>query len=137
MRYQTLFVVLLIGMPGLLLAESVAVDKLLEKYKSQGVTLADTKKGEALWKKTFVSKGEFPERSCTTCHTDELTKTGKHIKTGKEIKPMSPVINSERLTNKKMINKWFKRNCKWTMGRECTAQEKANILVYIENRTRF
>ncbi|MEA3244387.1 MAG: DUF1924 domain-containing protein, partial [Pseudomonadota bacterium] len=32
----------------------------------------------------------------------------------------------------KKIEKWFKRNCKWTLGRECTAQEKADFLAYID-----
>jgi len=143
MRYRTKLSVLLIGLvvslslPGLIQAENKTVNKLLDIYKNQGATVADLKNGEMLWKKTYISKGEFPKRSCTTCHTEDLTKTGKHIKTGKEIKPMAPAANPDRLTSIKKINKWFKRNCKWTMGRECTAQEKANMLVYIENQTNF
>ncbi|MFK5970948.1 MAG: DUF1924 domain-containing protein [Candidatus Marithrix sp.] len=30
------------------------------------------------------------------------------------------------------IRKWFKRNCKWTLGRECNAQEKGDILKFIQ-----
>lgn len=143
MSYRTLLSAFLISLPlsfslpGLLHAENATVSKLLDIYKTQGAAVAEVKNGEILWKKTYISKGEFPERSCTTCHTEDLTKIGEHVKTGKKIEPMSPSINPDRLTSIKKINKWFKRNCKWTMGRECTVQEKANILVYIENQTKF
>ncbi len=50
---------------------------------------------------------------------------------------MSPSAYPERLTDSKKVNKWFKRNCKWTYGRECTAQEKSNFLVYIEKSNKF
>jgi len=42
---------------------------------------------------------------------------------------MSPSVNPDRLTDSKKVNKWFKRNCKWTLGRECTAQEKSNFFL--------
>ena len=66
-----------------------------------------------------------------------LTATGKHVRTGKPIKPMSPTVNPERLTSSKDIEKWFLRNCKWTLGRECSPQEKADLLLYISNYSRF
>jgi len=122
---------------GFAQAETSTVKNLLTVYSTQGATTADAQQGKLLWQKTFPGKGEFVDRSCTNCHTDDLTQTGKHIKTNKPIKPMSPSVNPQRLTSVKKINKWFKRNCKWTMGRECTAQEKADILVYIENESKF
>ncbi len=64
---------------------------------------------------------------------NDLTRTGKHVKTNKEIKPMTPSANPKRLTDAKKIEKWFKRNCKWTLGRVCTAREKADFLAYINN----
>ena len=114
-------------------AQSDSLSQLLADYSTQGATTADAEQGKILWQKTFDGKGEFSRRSCTSCHTRNLAQTGKHIKTNKEIKPMAPVVNPQRLTDIKKIKKWFKRNCKWTIGRECTAQEKANILVYINN----
>jgi len=30
--------------------------------------------------------------------------------------------------------KWFLRNCKWTMGRTCTAQEKGDFLAYFQSQ---
>lgn len=112
-------------------AENLIVKTLLDEYTSQGAGPADANMGKILWQKVYSGKSEFNERSCASCHTNNLTKTGKHIRTNKEIKPMSPSVNPQRLTDIKKVKKWFKRNCKWTMGRECSVQEQANILAYI------
>lgn len=73
-------------------------------------------------------------RSCTSCHGETLTVRGRHEKTGKPIEPMARSVNPERLTELKKMNKWFLRNCKWTYGRECTAQEKGDILVWLSDQ---
>lgn len=130
MKSQILMTILLINVPlSFSHAESTTINNLLQDYAIQGANTADAEQGKQLWQKTFNRNGE---RSCASCHTNDLTQNGKHIKTRKNIKPMSPSVNPERLTNSKKVNKWFKRNCKWTLGRECTAQEKTNFLVYIE-----
>jgi len=135
MKSRILIMTLLVSVPlSFSHAESTAVNNLLRDYAIQGANTADAEQGKQLWQKTFNKNGE---RSCASCHTKDLTQSGKHIKTNKEIKPMSPSVNPERLTDVKKVNKWFKRNCKWTLGRECTAQEKTNFLVYIEKSTKF
>lgn len=135
MKTLTLYTALLISLSSVVTqANSETVDNLLQDYATQGVISTDEKQGEQLWQKTFKHDGEFPDRSCTSCHTKDLTADGKHVKTGKVIKPMAPSSNAERFTDSKKVEKWFKRNCLWTMDRECTAQEKANFLVYI-NKT--
>ncbi len=73
-------------------------------------------------------------RSCTTCHTESLMARGRHERTGKIIEPMAPSVNPERLTKRKKINKWFLRNCKWTIGRECTIKEKGDILLWLSQQ---
>lgn len=135
MKTLNLYTALLISLSSVVTqANSETVDNLLQDYATQGVISTDEKQGEQLWQKTFKHDGEFPDRSCTSCHTKDLTADGKHVKTGKVIKPMAPSSNAERFTDSKKVEKWFKRNCLWTMDRECTAQEKANFLVYI-NKT--
>jgi cytochrome c553 len=135
MKSRILIMTLLVSVPlSFSHAESTAVNNLLHDYAIQGANTADAEQGKQLWQKTFNKNGE---RSCASCHTKDLTQHGKHIKTNKDIKPMSPSVNPERLTDGKKINKWFKRNCKWTLGRECTAQEKTNFLVYIEKSSKF
>lgn len=136
MKTNILIMALLISLPLCVVqADTKTVNKLLQAYATQGAINADTEQGKQLWQKIFKGNDEFSERSCTSCHTQDLTATGKHVKTNKEIKPMAPSINPERLSDSKKIEKWFKRNCKWTLGRECTVQEKANFLLYIDNQT--
>lgn len=115
-------------------ASQVAVadvaNEVLAEFQQQGVQ-ADAAAGERLWSAVFVDKKTAQQRSCATCHGEHPGLRGKHAKTGKLIEPMAPSVNGERLTERKKINKWFKRNCKWTIGRECTAQEKADFLTFL------
>ena len=132
MKTNYLIFIILTSTPlSYVLAENTGIDALLQLYASQGGAAADADQGQFLWQKTYQANGEYAERSCASCHTEKLTAPGRHIKTGKLIEPMAPSVNPQRLTDQKKIEKWFKRNCKWTMGRECTAQEKADLLLYI------
>jgi hypothetical protein len=70
-------------------------------------------------------------RACTSCHSNDLTQPGRHATTGKAIEPLAPSVNAKRLTERRRIEKWFKRNCKWTLGRECTPQEKGDLLSFM------
>ncbi|GKT12318.1 MAG: hypothetical protein ISEC1_P1296 [Thiomicrorhabdus sp.] len=108
-------------------------DTMINEYIQQGAK-PSAEAGKALWNREFIhAKSKGKAHRCASCHTNNLTKIGKHFRTGKLIEPMAPSINSERFTERKKINKWFKRNCKWTVGRECTVQEKADVLVYLKN----
>ena len=118
-------------------ANNEVVDELLKTYVLQGATKANADQGKLMWQKTFKRNEGIKDRSCASCHTQDLTANGKHIKTNKTIKPMSPSVNPERLSNIKKVEKWFKRNCKWTLNRECSNQEKADFLVYINQKTTF
>jgi hypothetical protein len=39
-----------------------------------------------------------------------------------------------RLTDVASIEKWFLRNCRGTWGRECSAQEKGDLLLFINQQ---
>lgn len=69
--------------------------------------------------------------SCSSCHTDNPAAQGKHTETDKIIKPLAPAANEERFTDMKKIAKWFKRNCNDVLDRECTPQEKGDVLSYL------
>lgn len=117
----------------LLLASSTAsasdvTEQLLKEYQQAGASNFSASAGKKLW--TSSEEG----RSCTDCHTKSVKNTGKHKKTGKVIKPMAPSVNPKRLTNRKKVKKWLLRNCKWTLKRECTAQEKGNILLWLSQQ---
>lgn len=111
------------------LAQSAA-DEALKTFSENGKLKFDAKRGQAFWTQKRPGK-DGKDRYCSLCHGEDLTKNGKHATSGKLIKPMAPSVNKERYTDLKKINKWFKRNCKWTVGRECTNQEKGDILKYL------
>lgn len=102
---------------------------MIEEFRQNANTPFSAQKGQAFWE-SETSKG----RSCTTCHTDSVLVKGRHERTGKVIQPMAPSINPKRLTKRKKINKWFLRNCKWTLGRECTDEEKGHILTWLSQQ---
>jgi cytochrome c553 len=119
----------------LLLAGTVAhadtVDDRLKAYAAQGGKDFSAGAGKILWNEKHPSPRGGEARSCATCHTSDLTARGKHVETGKIIEPLSPAVNAKRLTDARQIEKWFTRNCKWVLGRECTASEKGSFLLFI------
>ena len=79
----------------------------------------------------FFSQRHDHEWSCSSCHTLHPQQEGKHVVTGKVIAPMAPAANPMRFTDAAKTEKWFRRNCKDVVGRECTAAEKADFLAYL------
>lgn len=137
MNAQTkqIVIVLLVGIFTLpLVSQASVVAEQQAAYAASGAGAFSAQKGEQMWQREVVNAKDGRVRSCTTCHGRDLRLEGKHAKTGKVIKPLSPAVNSERLSDAKKIHKWFKRNCKWTWGRECTPQEKGDFLSFIQNQ---
>jgi hypothetical protein len=124
----TLALALLICAPIAAAPATDAVDQLLNAYKAQGGSNFSAERGQALW------QAERSGRRCTSCHTADPRAEGKHHQTRKPIAALAPSANPKRLTNLKTVRKWFKRNCKWTLGRECTAQEKGDFLIWISQQ---
>lgn len=71
------------------------------------------------------------EWSCASCHGETPTGPGRHAKTAKVIQPLAPAANPQRFTDAAQVEKWFKRNCGDVLKRECTAQEKGDILFWL------
>jgi hypothetical protein len=69
--------------------------------------------------------------SCASCHTPDPRSGGSHAVTGKAIRPLAPSVNSARFRDRAKADTWFRRNCNDTVGRECTAAEKADVLAYL------
>ena len=111
---------------------TAAVDELLTEYRAVGATEFSAAAGKTLWLQEFQDAKSGKMRQCATCHTDNLRNQGKHARTGKPIEPLAPSVNPKSLTDIKKIRKWLKRNCKWTIGRECTPQEQGNVLTFIQ-----
>ena len=108
------------------------VTKLLQDYRNEATQAFSADAGRQLWNNVF-SDASGDNRSCTTCHTSDPKQTGKHARTGKRIEPLAPSVNPERLSKEREIRKWLTRNCKWTLGRECNAQEKGDLLTYLNS----
>ena len=124
-RSITCIVLILVALATSFTHSSGVSDAMLDEFRALAENPLSAEAGAVLWVK------DFNGRSCTSCHTDSLFIRGRHERTGKIIEPMAPSANPERFTKRKKINKWFLRNCKWTMGRECTAQEKGDVLLWL------
>lgn len=114
-------------------ASADTVDELLEQYRSAGAGEFSAVAGEQLWHTSYSHDKAPNSRSCATCHTSDPQSIGEHVRTGKSIKPMARSMNFDRFTDRAKVEKWFKRNCKWTLGRECSVQEKGDLLVYLRS----
>jgi len=86
-------------------------------------------RGKTLFTSKFPGgKAETP--SCTTCHTDDPKKMGQ-TRAGKEIDPMAVSVSPQRYTDQEKAEKWFGRNCRNVLGRECTPTEKGDFITFM------
>jgi len=130
-RITGIAVITLCALSGQLQAD--AISELETQYRAQGVSEFSAPNGEALWKRDYIDSETAQTRNCGSCHGADLSGTGKHATTAKVIQPMARSANPERYTDQRKIEKWFLRNCKWTLGRECSAQEKGDVLAYLKS----
>ena len=98
----------------------------LERWQTQSPLPADAKRGHAL----FFAPGRN-NWACTTCHNAPPRLPGEHVTTKKHIAPLAPAHNAAAFTRTRKVDKWFRRNCNDVKGRECSAQEKADVLAYL------
>jgi len=129
-----------------MLAQANAIPEMMDKYKAEGASNFSAEAGKKMWTQEIPytnKKGEhITGRSCATCHNAVPNTAGKHKKTGKVIPAMTLATQvadkktgemHPRFSKAKKIKKWFKRNCKWTYGRVCTAQEKGDFLMFFKS----
>jgi hypothetical protein len=107
------------------LAWAASPAEMLKSYEAASGKAA-SQRGEQL----FNNK-HGKEWSCSSCHTTLPNKATEHIVTGKSIEALAPSANPNRFTDIAKTEKWFKRNCKDVFGRECSAQEKADIVAWL------
>ena len=112
------------------------IDELIEHYASQAKNESqsfvgfDPRRGKALYFKQF-STGKIDTPSCTSCHTNDPTQVGE-TRAGKAIDPMAVSVSPERYQTLKKAEKWFGRNCRSVLCRECTAIEKGDFLSFMK-----
>lgn len=106
-------------------AFSATPQELLKGYE------AKSGKASSAHGEQFFNAKHGKEWSCASCHENPPNHDTKHIVTGKVIKSLSPNSNPDRFADQVKVEKWFKRNCNDVLGRECTSQEKADLLSWL------
>jgi len=116
-----------IGLGTIALADTPA--SILKSYEAEAGAAGSVARGQDLFMSQHTG-GKPDTPSCTTCHTSNLKASGQ-TRVGKTIGPMAVSANPESLTDAAFAAKWLRRNCKSVLGRECDAQEKADIIAYL------
>lgn len=98
----------------------------LERWSAQA-----GRPGQAGAGRAFFGARHGSDWSCASCHGMPPTAEGKHASTGKRIAPLAPAFNASAFTDTAKVDKWFRRNCKDVAARECSAQEKADVLAFL------
>ncbi len=117
-------------------AEAGGPRDMLKLYEKQAREAGDYPEGgfSAERGKAFYQarhKGGKPATpSCATCHTDSPLKAGR-TRTGKVIQPMAISRTPDRYSDPEKVAKWFRRNCRSVLGRECTPREKGDFLTFM------
>lgn len=78
-----------------------------------------------------IKHGNDKEMACASCHTANPADDGKHVVTGKAIRPLSPVVNAKRFEDFEKVQEKFTQHCKDIIGSDCTAAEKASYITYL------
>lgn len=87
--------------------------------------------GNAQRGQAFFGRTHGRDWSCASCHGQPPTRDGEHASTGKRIAPLAPAANPKAFTDAARVEKWFRRNCRDVLDRECTPAEKADVLAYL------
>jgi Domain of unknown function (DUF1924) len=114
---------LLLAMPA---EADTTPDALLQRWTVAAGAPASAERG-----RVFFTSRHGGEWSCASCHNAPPTTEGKHATTSKPIAPMAPAFNAKAFTDEAKVDKWFRRNCKDVVSRECSAAEKADVLAYL------
>lgn len=107
-------------------AADTSIAQQLARWSAQAGAPGDAGRGQ-----TFFTSRHGAEWSCASCHGTPPTRRGEHASTGKAIDPLAPAFNPQAFTVTARVDKWFRRNCKDVLARECSAAEKADVLAYL------
>ena len=120
------FLLLLSAASALGSAHATTPAEQLAGYTAAAGSAAQPARGQRL----FTTQGP-KDWSCASCHGAVPTQAGKHAGTGKAIEPLAPAATPARFGDAAKTEKWFRRNCKDVLGRECSALEKADVLAWL------
>jgi mono/diheme cytochrome c family protein len=113
-------------------AATLPDDVYLKEARQQNPSFtASAARGQAFF---TARQGQHPEMpNCAACHGELPNRDGKHVGTGRRIKPLAPSANPARLSDAAATEKWFRRNCRDVLGRECSAVEKLDVIAFLRS----
>jgi len=79
-------------------------------------------------KETFAHHDKIP---CRACHVIFDRRPDGIPKMHRQILAFAPSENPERFTSEWKVEKWFAFNCGYLLGRDCTAQEKGDLITWL------
>lgn len=127
--HRTLFTIAALCLSAAAQAESPT--SLMRAYAGEAAAVAPAYAGPSAAAGDRFFHLQRKDWSCATCHTADPRRAGSHAVTGKAIQPLAPSANPARFQDRARADKWFRRNCNDTLGRECTAGEKADVMAYL------
>ena len=112
---------------GIAHAQVTNARELLAAYTKQAGGSASAERGEAFFTRKFGRDFD----SCAACHGALPLKAGKDLVSEKAIAALAPAVSPQRFTDKAKVEYRFMQNCKDVVGRDCSAQEKADVLSWL------
>ncbi len=86
-------------------------------------------RGQTLHTQAFAG-GKADTPACTSCHGATPRSSGR-TPAGKAVEPMALSLSPSRYSDAAKVDKWFTRNCRDVLGRECTPREKGDWLSFM------
>ena len=86
-------------------------------------------RGQTLHTQAFAG-GKADTPACTACHGATPRSSGR-TPAGKAVEPMALSLSPSRYSDAAKVDKWFTRNCRDVLGRECTPREKGDWLSFM------
>ncbi|MFO1292392.1 MAG: DUF1924 domain-containing protein [Rubrivivax sp.] len=108
-------------------ARALSATELLAEY-TKAAGAASVERGQKFFATNFGKTLGF---SCASCHGEQPTRSGRDQVTEKPIAPLAPAANPQRFTDRARVDHMFRLNCRDVVGRDCTAQEKADVLAWL------
>lgn len=121
---------LLAGVLALQSLQAWARDTMPERQLDTFIRLSGLRPNAGNGQEFFI-RTHGREWSCASCHGPDPSAAGKHAKSGQLIHALAPKANPDRLTDAANTEMWFRRDCRVVLGRECTPEEKADVLAWL------
>lgn len=78
-------------------------------------------------KEQFAHHDKIP---CRACHFPSQRYTQGHV-IRRQLLPLAPTANSARFVDLARSDMWFAKNCEFVLGRDCTPQEKGDLISWL------